>query len=139
VARRIEMVSGSLAGLALPAAVGVALILPLGTTCVGEICHPTQSAWQSGLDGRAEAAIIAAVVGCIEIAVSTYFHSRYGDAVGLFMLWLSAILLVCTAVLFGPSFGLFCVPAALLTVVAAVVGTVRGLRGETRRLTGASA
>jgi hypothetical protein len=73
----------------------------------------------------AVAFLLTMLVCVLVVSVGACVHSRWGGWVGLVVVWISTGVLMFGAILAGFSIGLLLVPAALLGVLAGVIGLLR--------------
>src|SRR5947209_14203435 len=132
--RRIELVSGLLAGLLGLAGLGYTLFGPmhyqsataeisLDGTRTETFTSGRFTLWQQGLQPRA-AAFLALMGFCVvALAAGAYVHSRFGIKGALVQLCVSAVLLWGLVLVTGFSIGMFLPPAALLALLTSTLGT----------------
>lgn len=112
-ARRIEMVSGILVGLAGIILLSAAVFLVVGGSTYADATRAFR--------------LLALVSGVMfSVAVAAYIHGRAGLRSALAVIWISAVFLLVMSLLSVFSVGAILLPVALLTFLSAASGTVAG-------------
>lgn len=106
--RRIELVSGLLVGVA-------GIILPWAVFLSG---------LEQRLDLHTLGPLVALSLPMLSAAGAAYLHSQHGSRAALALLWVSVVLQLGSVVLAILSIGVFLLPVALLSVIAATAGSV---------------
>jgi hypothetical protein len=90
----------------------------------------TTSLVEQGLHPIAMLFITLMLLCVVGVAVGAYLHSQQGRRGGLWLLWVATALLAVGVLVSGLSIGLFLLPAALLALLAACLGSGVPLRRE---------
>ena len=128
--RRLELLGGVLGGALGLAALGFALLAPLGEQCSGSstlgertICAPVSLAQAQGLASLSFAIMLFGGLS-LGVAIFAVCHSLLQRPMLLILLWVCTALL-CFATLLGfLTVGVFFVPADALALLASISGTM---------------
>lgn len=123
-ARTVEWISGLAAGTTGVIVIAYVVFGPLYTTVSTDRPQPRSvSLWEMGLAPGTVVFLAAVLLCALGSAYGAYLHGRRHRRAGLIVLWVSAILLWTGALLSMFSIGLFLLPVAILSLIAAVAGS----------------
>ena len=128
--RRLELLGGVLGGALGLAALGFALLAPLGEQCSGSstlgeqtICSPVSLAQAQGLASLSFAIMLFGGLS-LGVAVFAVSHSLLQRPTLLILLWVCTALLCFATLLAVLTIGMFFVPADALALLASITGTI---------------